>query len=62
MDQSYVTVETRLEEAVGALLWSFRPAFFYVSETRKCGKVFGKPFSGAEFIQRTLFRISARVW
>ena len=48
---------------------SFRPAFFNVSETRKCGNVFGKSFSDAEFIQRTLFRISddphspdPRVW
>ena len=28
----------------------FRPAFFYVSETRKCRKEFGKPLSGAEII------------
>ena len=40
------------------IIGSFRPAFFYVSETRKCGNVFGKPFSGAVFIQRTLSRIS----
>ncbi len=31
-------------------LGSFRPAIFYVSETRACGKVFGKPLSGAEFM------------
>ena len=54
-------VSSSLEE-----LGSFKPAFF---ETRKCGKVFGKPFSGAEFVQRTLSRISdnphspdPRVW